>query len=283
MRAHVRKLLQDTHDRLLAKMQSEALPLIISAPHAQTKIPEVFRKRIDLGEYEIWQMSDPFSDETCEHPHAFAIEIGKNHRTLGDFNRDKSAKNLFPTHDFYGRKIWRAKCELTDREKQDLLDEFWTSYRKKLKKHFRALVKTGAKKILFVDHHNTAIDHPIKGGEYAPPIIIGNFGEHKTGEEIDIPTTASKKTMKVFQAKLEKNLPSLTIEINKIYRGDSILRFVRDEIRPLFPGVKIQAVILEYNLNFIWNPLTHRRDRVAQKKLTTGINTAITELCEELI
>ena len=248
-------------------------PVIISAPHAHGKIPRKFKKKIALSDFEIWQMHDPFTGETCQYPNAFAIHCGKNHRILGDFNRDRKADDIFRETDFYGRTIWKENQKLTSSEKKELLKEQWDVYRKNLEKSFEKIAKAGHKKVLFIDHHNTATDHPANKGQYLPPIVLGNFGKSQTTE-----TTSSKKIIEKFQEYLEEFLPSINTEINKVYQGGDLIRFVNEVISPKYSNIQIEAIILEYNLNLIFNPLSKRIDRHAKKKLTKGINQAIEKL-----
>ena len=58
-------------------------PLIITAPHGVSTLPAEYRGRCALSEFELWQMSDPFTEETSQHPEAFAIHKAQNHRIRG--------------------------------------------------------------------------------------------------------------------------------------------------------------------------------------------------------
>ncbi len=254
-------------------------PVIISVPHSVSEIAKKFRDRLALSDFEIWQMSDPYTEETCIYPQAHAIRKAKAHRILGDLNRDRDSKDMFRKNDFYGRKIWKDEKELSDKEKEENLEQFWDPFRNDIRKSFKELNDSGFKKILFIDHHNTAIDHPANKGQYLPPINLGNYGNSK-GELEKTPISSSPEIITAFQKFIAEELPELTVEMNMVYKGSSLVRFVRDEIKPEFPDCEIHAIHLEYNLNFIFNPLSKKVDETAKKRLHEGINSGISSLVE---
>lgn len=256
-------------------------PVIIAVPHAQTEIKKNFRNRIALSDRAIWKMSDPFTEKTSFYSRAFAIHVAKNHRILGDLDRDRTAADIFREMDFYGRKIWKSKKNLSTDEKEELLKFFWDPFRRGILESFEAAEKAGFRKILFIDHHNTAVDHPANRGEYSSPIVIGNFGAPETAEYIDAELSATPEIVRAFCTALEDQFPELSVECNKVYRGSSIVRFVRDEIRPKFPDLEIHAIVLEYNLNFIFNPLTEKIDDDAKTKFQSGFSAAIDAVVRE--
>lgn len=254
-------------------------PIIIVAPHAFLKIPQKFRSRIQLSDHEIWQMSDPFTEETCQYPKALDILTAKSHRILGDLNRDRKREDIFRETDFYGRKIWKQEYELNHKEKEELLIRFWDPFRRQIKKSFQRAKKAGFKKILFIDHHNTAIDHPANHGQYLPPVNLGNFGDLQ-GNPTDKKLSSSPEVINLLRKTLQENLPELTVEMNKVYTGSSLIKYIRDEIIPSFPELEIHSIHLEYNLNLIFNPLSKKIDSIAKNKLKKGFNRALEKLVE---
>ncbi|MFC1615553.1 N-formylglutamate amidohydrolase [Patescibacteria group bacterium] len=255
-------------------------PVIISASHSVGHIPKKYRERIALSDFEIWQMHDPFTDETSFYPEAYAIHKAKNHRILGDLCRDGNDKNIFRKKDFYGRTIWKNKVALTTKEKKETLKKYWDPFRNAIRRSFKEIEKEGFKKILFIDHHNTAIDHPANKGQYLPPINLGNYGNN-TGEFVQKSLSSSPEIITAFQGFLKKELPELTIEMNSVYEGSSLIRFIQDTIKPEFPEYEIHGIHLEYNLNLIFNPISKRTDDAAKNKLHEGINKSISSLIEK--
>ncbi|MBU1992661.1 MAG: N-formylglutamate amidohydrolase [Patescibacteria group bacterium] len=252
-------------------------PIIITAPHSCKYIPKEIRERISLSNFEIWQMHDPFTDETCFYPRAYAIHKAKSHRILGDLSRDRDAKDIFRRNDFYGRKIWKDKKGLTNKEKEAALKQYWDPFRSAIKKSFEKMKKEGFKKILFIDHHNTATDHPANYGQYLPPLNLGNYGDD-TGSFTQKPLSSSPEIISAFQVFLKEEFPGITVEINTVYEGSALVRFIRDEIQPEFPNCEIHAIHLEYNVNLIFNSLSNRIDDAAKNKLHKGINRGIYKL-----
>ena len=257
-------------------------PLIISAPHACSVIEDAkMRSRIRLTDYEIWQMSDPFTDVTAKHPRAFAHHIGQSHRILGDLNRDRDANKAFRKTDFYGRQIWKKDKILSKKEKEDFLKLEWDGFREGIKESFMQMQKEGYKKVLFIDHHNTSADHPAgKEAQYMPPIMIANLGKENTGLKDECALSSSVEVTQSFYSFLEKEFPYLSIELNTIYKGSNTIRWITKEVQTQVPELEICALLLEYNLGFIYNPISRKKDREAETKLTKGINQAISNLIE---
>lgn len=255
-------------------------PIIIAAPHSTGTVPTRFKNRLALSRFELWQMHDPFTDQTCEYPRAYAIHKGKNHRAIVDLNRSMTAKDLFREEDFYGRTIWKDGESLSDAEKEKLVKKYWAPFRASIRATFASLVASGCKKILFIDHHNTAVDHPANHGQYLPPINLGNFGD-EDGESEKGNATTSPEVINDFASLLEAQFPGVTVEVNKVYKGSSLVRFAHREIGAEFPDCDIQAIHLEYNLNLIFNPISKRVDDVAKKILRDGINQGLKLLIEK--
>ena len=224
-------------------------------------------------------MHDPFTAETCFHPQAHAVHRGKNHRIVGDLNRDRHADDMFRIEDFYGRGIWKDNAHLTNEEKALAIEKFWAPFRDEIRKSFFEVRDMGHKKILFIDHHNTATDHPANRGQYLPPINLGNFG-NRSGNLLEEPLSATPEVINAFQGYLREELPEIDIEMNAVYKGSSLVRFVRDEIAEEMAGSEINAIHLEYNLNLIFNPLSKEIDERAKRSLHEGINRGINALIE---
>jgi N-formylglutamate amidohydrolase len=262
-------------------MPSKKLPIVISAPHAHTKIPKIYRERISLNDHQIWRFSDPFTDKTCRHPQAAHIHIGRHHRLLGDLNREPRIDYVCSDKDYYGNPVWKPNQGLTNLEKAELLGRNWFPYYENLIKDIHQLFDKGYKKVLFIDHHNTAADHPLdKNRAYIPSIVISNLGSRNRGNRVKSRgniVSMPNKAMQFFQKSLQKNT-ELGTEINQVYKGGNILNWITHHALVNHEQHELYAVQLEYNLNFIYNPLSGRKDRVALAKLRDGINAAITDL-----
>jgi len=260
-------------------------PIIISAPHAQSTIPKKWRKRIALNDKQIWHFSDPFSNLTVRHSRAFSIHIAKTHRALGDLNRAPTPEIAFRKTDFHRKnKIWREGKEPTNFEKAKLLQKNWFPYYEEIFEKMRKLIAHGAKRILFIDHHNTASDHPAGDGrEYMPAIVISNFGSRHRGGRVKSrgDTSMPASAMTFFRRILWEEV-GLSAEINQIYHGGYSVRWVMENAKLIDPSVKIYGLQFEYNLGLIHNPLSEKNDLIALKLLKKKVNRAITRLAEHL-
>ncbi|MCF7836958.1 N-formylglutamate amidohydrolase [Candidatus Gracilibacteria bacterium] len=261
------------------------LPLIISAPHACSTVPRKWRKRMLLNDEQLWHFSDPFTAKTAHHPHAFSIHVAKNHRSLGDLNRAPTPETAFRKYDFHGKnKVWKDGREPTNFEKAALLQRNWFPYYEEIFEKLRKLINRGAKRILFIDHHNTASDHPAGDGrEYMPAIVISNFGSKHRGArvksrgDLSLPAPA----MKFFQKALWEET-ELGSEVNQVYHGGYSIQWIIENTKLISPGVKVYGVQFEYNLGLIHNPLSGKNDLIAMEILQRKVNRAITKLAEYL-
>ena len=264
---------------------AKKLPIIVSAPHACSKIPKKWRKRIALTDDQIWHFSDPFTNLTAQNSKAFSVHIGKNHRALGDLNRVPTPETAFRKYDFHTKsRVWKEGREPTSLERTELLQKYWFPYYDEIFEKLRKLIANGAKRILFIDHHNTASDHPAGDGrEYMPAMVISNLGSRNRGGrvrsrgDVSLPAAA----MRFFQKALFEEV-GLTAEINQIYHGGYAIRWVLENAQKIDPNVKVFGVQFEYNLGLIHNPLSRKNDLVALDTLKKKVNRAITRLSEHL-
>lgn len=263
-------------------MPPKKFPLIISAPHAKSTVPEEYAKRMLLSEEDLWRCSDPFTKETAQHPRAHSIHIAKHHRLLGDLNRAPTPETAFRQKDFYGNKIWREGEEPDELEKTELLHKNWFTHYDEIEKSVRELIHRGHKKILFIDHHNTLFDHPIHGThEYMPAIVISNYGSRNRGARIRNrgQTSAPAGAMKIFQ-KAIKEETGFAAEINQVYRGGYSVEWVGQIAKELDPKITVYGIQLEYNLGFIHNPLSGYNDHKALALLRDKLNKSINKFAE---
>jgi len=261
------------------------VPLIISAPHAcRTVSPEV-KKRLLLSDYQIWQLNDPFTDETCQHPKAFAHHIGDVHRLCCDLSHGNPPTRPFGNSDFYGRPIYKPGQEFTTKERQYFLKNHAEKFRENITESIKKLANAGCEQILFVDHHNTAGDHPVgKTGKYMPVIDVCNGGAAHTGEPLDDEevdgVSCPAEFLQTFKRGFESSL-GLPAEINTVYSMSHTGRWILNEVQPKFPQMKIHLLFLEYNLSFIHNPVTQKNDSEAKEKIHQAINGGIDVILEK--
>jgi hypothetical protein len=204
---------------------------------------------------------------------------------LGDLNRLPTPEIAFQKYDFHRKaKVWRDGKEPTNFEKAELLQKNWFPYYEEIFDKMRKLIARGAKRILFVDHHNTASDHPAGiGREYMPAIVISNLGSRHRGSrvksrgEVSMPAHA----LKYFQKKLRENI-GLNAEVNQVYHGGYAIKWIMENAKIINPSVKIYGLQFEYNLGLIHNPLSRKNDLIALDLLKKKTNRAITHLAQYL-
>lgn len=260
-------------------------PLIIVAPHAATSVPDSVRDRIALSDYEIWRFGDPFTDETAQHPDAFAVITSKASRVLCDVSHGPRPVKPFRDRSFYGKPIFKPGQEFSKEERAKFLQQHAKVYRRKIRTAVESLVNSGEKKIVLIDHHNTASEHPVGAtGDYMPLITFGNGGVHDTGKEADddevysCPAEVLKTMQKVF-----KKQTTFPAEINHIYRQSHTIRWLMNDVAPQYADVEFYGIFIEYDLSFIHNPLSRYNDEKAKHVLHTAINACVDAALNELL
>jgi N-formylglutamate amidohydrolase len=261
-------------------------PIIIAAPHSVTEIKDKeLRKRMLLTDKQIWKCSDPFTGELVDFTCARFLHKAPNHRLICDQNRAPTTRKAFSTTDFYGNKVFRKGKSFGIVEKYDLLEQYWHPYHDYILESIYELDKEGAEVILFVDYHNTANDHPInKKRDYMPSFVLSNLGtrmmgkKNKTHPRISIPSTY----LRYLKKEITTRLP-MTVELNVIYKGGFNMQWIADINKRKDINAKVYGIQLEYNLQFVKNPLSGRVDRKAMAIMQKALNEAIRVTYERIV
>jgi N-formylglutamate amidohydrolase len=261
-------------------------PIIISAPHSRTFIKDKkLRSRFALTDHEIWKCSDPFtsnlSEFTCSK-HKFRSNV---HRLICDLNRAPDAKDVFRAYDFFGRKAIKDTAEFTSQERERFLEKYWYPFHGKIIERVRELSDKGHKKILLIDYHNTSGDHPLTHERaYMPSIVISNLGARNTGERHARRknTSIPGKYLQMLKQDIESHL-NIGVELNQVYRGGYNVYWFSHVIQQKYEvPARLYAVQIEYNLDFVVNPISNKVDREALHILQKGLNKALVRLYKEL-
>ncbi len=243
-------------------------PLIICAPHACTAVDSGIRARVALSDYQIWKYNDPYTDETSLHPKSFAHIIGDINRICCDLSFGESPARPRRTTDFYGNKLFLTGKSLTNKEYAAFLSKYAESYREAILTAISKLQAEGHKKVLVIDHHNTAGDHPVGAtGQYMPMLTVCNGGT--TGK-----TSCPTEYLQTFTQSFEKSF-GYPAEINKVYKIGHTIQWLAKSVQKEFPDMELHGFLLEYNLNIIHNSVTRSNDLRAIEKLHKSINKAI--------
>ncbi len=256
------------------------MPIIISAPHAQSKIHDrKIRNRIALCDYEIWKCSDPLTDRLKEFSCAKYIQKAKTHRLVCDLNRPPN-ELAFHNHDFFGRPVFKKGKKFSKKEKSLILKEYWLPYHEKLEKKIQEIDSKTKNPLLVIEYHNTSGDHPLnQQHEYMPGFVLSNLGEPITGRKTKkYPhISAPAKLLKFLQKEITKTM-NVRVEINEIYEGGYNTSWLSklDTKNPLY------TIQIEYNLDFVANPISKHTDLKALHLMQTALNKALIKLYRTL-
>jgi N-formylglutamate amidohydrolase len=160
------------------------MPIIISAPHAQSKIRDKnIRKRIELTDYEVWKCSDPYTERLREFSCAKYIQKGRTHRLVCDLNRPPDDR-AFHHKDFFKPTVFHKGKFFNKKEQKELIEKYWIPYHRKLENRIMKIDAKSKEPLLVIEYHNTSGDHPLNSRhEYMPAIVISNLGEPITGKK----------------------------------------------------------------------------------------------------
>lgn len=224
-----------------------------------------------LDDYQIWKCSDPFTGELEFFTCAAKKHTANTHRLVCDLNRSPDEK-AFHDQDYFGNNVFKLGQEFTDSEKKGFIQAFWHPYHNEVEKSVKELDQENPGKILIVDYHNTSGDHPLNTEhEFMPSMVISDLDG----------TTMPKKEMELMKQEIEKRLP-LRVEIDAIYHGGFDIRWFADIPKRHNLQSKLYCLQLEYNLDFIHNPISRQKDRKAKEIMETAINNAIETIYESL-
>lgn len=261
-------------------------PIILTAPHACSKISDQkILDRLSLNEYEIFKFSDPFTDRLEKFEGATFKHVSNTHRLVCDFNRAPTVQNAFHTKDFFGRDVFKSGREFTSEEKQAHLEKYWWPFHNGIVDSIFKLEEEGHSVILLVDFHNTSGDHPIgTTGKYMPSVIVSNLGKGVGIEEAQEDKSVASVPMKhlsFFKDSISEKI-GVGVEMNTIYKGGYNIIWMKQLRKELDINAKLYAVQIEYNLDYVFNPVSKKFDEEALNTMYSAFNDAIVELYERL-
>lgn len=264
---------------------SKKLPIIMVAPHAHSTINNGFRKRVALSDWEIWKCSDPFTGQMKEFTCASYKHIAKVNRLLCDLNRAPNIHNAFREIDFFGRQVFKEGEEFTHTEKENLLMRFWHPFHQEIINSIHELDDGENEVILLVDYHNTSGDHALtQDRDYMPSMILSNLGAEVTGKKDEHHPVISMPPQHVMHLRdyISGEL-GVSVEVNTIYHGGYNLYWYAHLRDILKTKAKLFSIQIEYNLDYIFNPISHQTDEKALHKMQMTINKGLISLYESII
>lgn len=264
---------------------SDKLPIIMVAPHAHSTINNGLRKRVALSDWEIWKCSDPFTGQMKEFTCATFKHVAKVNRLICDLNRAPNVHNAFREMDFFGRQVFKEGKEFTTTEKENLLMRFWHPFHQEIIESVHKLDDGKNEVILMVDYHNTAGDHALnQDRDYMAAMILSNLGAQTTGKKDEHHPVISMKPNHIAHLRdfLAEDL-QISVEINTIYTGGYNLYWYAHLRDMLKTKAKIYSVQIEYNLDYIYNPISHQIDEKALHKMQRSINKGLISLYNTIL
>lgn len=232
---------------------SERLPVIYSAHHASADFGK-FADRSNLSDEERTRFSDYGTAETVPTNGILTLRA-KYSRGVIDLNRGLGDPNIFPTQDFSPRAktIWREGQELSQREKEKIIDTVWLPYHDQILEAIREIDRPG----LVVGWDNTAhkLIHKDMGHSVEmKPFILSNNGsldsaksDLRTGE----PTTCEPEFLEELAEKFKKELHGrglkVDIYLNHYMKGRYIVRRYNSFHKPNLSEHQVQALQVEYD------------------------------------
>lgn len=261
------------------------LPIIIAVPHAHSTINNGFRKRFDLTDYEIWKCSDPFTGILKEFNCARFKHVAKVNRLVCDLNRAPNIHTAFREVDFFGRQIFKEGQEFNHFEKENLLMKYWHPFHQQIIKSIQKLDNGKNELILLVDYHNTAGDHALnQEHEYMPSMILSNLGAEVTGKKDEHHPVISMPPQYVMHLRdfIHEDL-GIAVEVNTIYHGGYDLYWFAHLRDILKTHAKIYGIQIEYNLDYIFNPISKTFDKKALETMQKCLNEGLISLYETIL
>ena len=250
------------------------LPVILVAPHSYNTIHDELKDRFALSDYEIWKCSDPYTDQLDEFTCISAKHKADVSRLLCDLNRSPNATDAFREFDFFGRKVFKNGQEFTTNEKESCLMKYWYPFHQGIVDSIQELDNGENEVILLVDYHNTSGDHALNSNnDYMTSIILSNLGSEEASVDhngLSIPYEYLFDLSDFIEDSL-----GISAEINRIYRGGYNLYWYTHLRDILNIQAKIYAVQIEYNLDYIFNPVTRTFDPEALSDMQNCLNQGI--------
>ena len=258
------------------------LPIILIAPHASSVIPEPLRDRYALSDEEIWRCSDRFTDELDEFTCPYAKHTAEVNRLVCDMNRAPNTEDAFREFDFYGQKVFEDSQELTVNEKENLLMKYWYPFHREIVESIQTLDREGHEVILLVDYHNTAGGHALNSNnDYMTSMILSNLGSenvYENQEGLSIPYDYLFE----LQNFIDEGL-GISAEINRIYKGGYNLYWYTHLKDILNIDAKIYAIQIEYNLDYVFNPIDRTFDRQALSLIQEALNKGLETMYKKIL
>ena len=258
------------------------LPVIFVSPHSYSTVDYGFKERFVLTDYEIWRCSDPYTDKLDEFTCTSFKHTANISRLVCDLNRAPNTNDAFREFDFFGKRVFKDSQEFTTNEKENLLMKYWYPFHQAIVDDIQRLDDGENEVILLIDYHNTAGDHALNGNnDYMTSMILSNLGSEEASENNEGISIPYKYLMHLRD--FISDTLGITVEINRIYRGGYNLYWYTHLKDVLGLKAKIYAIQIEYNLDYVFNPISRTFDKKALQIMQSALNEGIVSMYEKIL
>lgn len=220
------------------------LPLLVSTPHSSGHVPYwILERMLRTGEGEaalrrrLFREGDPYTDALFNIPDAEVTVNASASRFVADLNRerDEAGENgVIKLTDFERRPFYPTGYELSPREREMRLSQYYDPYHGALEKALSGRDSEGGRIRFFLDGHSMTALGPAIGpdrGEPRPALCIGNFGDAE-GDPVSGPVSCAPPLARGIRDRLAELLKGPIADsglsegpaLNRPFDGGHVLR-----------------------------------------------------------
>lgn len=201
--------------------------LLVTAPHASTRVPEWLAERIQLDEAALWNLHDPGSAEVAAGLAAEVTALGTVSRAVVDLDQeipdDFGKERRFLVEDWHGRTVMRP--ELDWDEKGRLIREEYRPWYQDTRQRREALLRSYGR-VLHLDLnavgvHETPPERWPHEGDIAP-LALANGGLPDTAEGERV---ASRPQVLMRLKGLLETAFETEVVVNDYFKGGGVMRY----------------------------------------------------------
>lgn len=241
------------------------LPIILSLPHASTKVPPELTGNVLLSEEELFSYSDLLTDRIYAVPNLSVVQFGFS-RVLLDVNRapddisreyEKREEGVLVHTTWDGKTIYRE--EPSEEQVQELIKKYHDPFHEEIDSHM-------AKAKFLIDCHSFLPFGPplkIDAGKSRPDVCLGNMNY----------STCTREHTIFFREFFERH--GYSVSINFPYQGKYTLG--RHCHRRRIPHFLVPGIQIELNQKLYADPETH----MVNEEAVASLNGLMQKVIEE--
>ena len=267
-------------------MKSE-IPILYTVEHASANLGR-FTHRTALTPEQRTRFSDyGTSDTVPQHTERIVAPFS---RGLIDTNRAPDHPQVFPLYDFAKPEpnlIWKPGMELTNGEKERIIEEIYEPYHARILNGVRSFTKPG----IVVAWHNTAhyeIGKDEKGDpQEMKPIILSNLGDEGKAESNKGETTCDPEFLLELAEQCRQELGRVGLPnevfLNLVFKGGYVAqRYTTRRNSDLDVPHPTQSLQVEYDASITHDQETLAPNRNAMKQLRIVFERAMAQTYQQV-